>query len=317
MKRIYKLSILMLSCISIPLLSACGTEQVKEQQSITAATTVIDEIMAVEEKTDTVKSDSTAAEVEENSSEGAVAATEIQDKEAEVSDFPVDTFISEINNNDTGKTVIKAISQNRDYPNNSYMIISKSGTVLVADPSDVVTGIMPDIITTTHQHADHKDPILDENSDCKKAYNMIETFTVKDINVTSIASAHMGDEIYEYPSNVIYIYEVDGLRIAYMGDIGQTHLTDEQMKALGKIDIAFMQFVNSYSAYDSENGKGINLIEQLKPQIIIPTHSTADATAKVAETVGEYECVDNVLAISKEDLSEGKRKVIEIKNRLV
>ncbi len=34
---------------------------------------------------------------------------------------------------------------------------------------------------------------------------------------------------------------------------------------LGKIDVVFMQFNNSFSDYSLENRKGFNLIEQLKP----------------------------------------------------
>lgn len=99
-----------------------------------------------------------------------------------------------------------------------------------------------------------------------------------------------------------------------MGDIGQDTLSDVQLKELGRIDIAFMQFVNPYSDYSLENGKGFKLIEQLKPQIIIPTHSSAEATKKIGEMVGAYESVRNILTVSKEDLQDGKRKVIEIKN---
>jgi hypothetical protein len=37
------------------------------------------------------------------------------------------------------------------------MIISKSGTVIVADPIQVEDGIKPNIITSTHNHPDYND----------------------------------------------------------------------------------------------------------------------------------------------------------------
>lgn len=225
---------------------------------------------------------------------------------------------TDVNKNNTGKTVIKAISLNSTYPNNSYMIISKSGTVIVADPTQVEDGIKPDIITSTHNHPDHNDQNFYSKNKCKTSLYTIENFSVKDAKVFSIASTHFKDTQIDKtnPSNDIYVYEVDGLRIAHMGDIGQEQLTDEQLKALGKIDIAFMQFVNSYSDYSLENGKGFKLIEQLKPQIIIPTHSSPEATKKISSIVGKYEAVENTLTISKDDLKDGTRKVIEIKNTL-
>ncbi|MDP4091851.1 MAG: MBL fold metallo-hydrolase [Bacillota bacterium] len=223
----------------------------------------------------------------------------------------------DINKNDTGKTVIRTISTDPTYRNNSYAIISKSGTEIIVDPTSAVDGLKPDVITSTHNHPDHNDPVLDSKTNCKKSYYTVESFDVKDAHIFSIASSHMGNDIdKQNPTNVIYVFEVDGLRIAHMGDIGQDSLTPEQLKAIGKIDIAFMQFANSYSDYSFANGKGFKVIEQLKPQIIIPTHSDPDCTKKIGDILGSYQSVDDVLAISKDDLKDGKRKVVEIYDNL-
>lgn len=238
-----------------------------------------------------------------------------QPVESEVAEQPAAT---DINLNDTGKTVIKAVSMNTSYPNNSYLIISKDGAEVCVDPSMVVEGIKPDIIASTHSHGDHVDAkLIKDNPDSKVTRWKAESLEAEGIKVTGIASNHNGDKITTNPTNVIYVFEIDGLRIAHMGDIGQTALTDEQLEALGTIDIAFMQFVNSYSSYSLDNEKGFNVIEQLKPQIIIPTHSSPEANQKIGEVVGQYESVDGEIAISKDDLSDGKRKVIEIKNTWV
>jgi L-ascorbate metabolism protein UlaG (beta-lactamase superfamily) len=221
----------------------------------------------------------------------------------------------EINENNTGKTIIRTISRSSQYPNNSYMIISKSGTVIVADPTSVVDGIKPDVITVTHDHWDHTDPkFIEKNNAARLSLYKPESFTVKEVKVTGIASSHLGNVIGITPNNVIYVFEVDGLRIAHMGDIGQVKLTEEQLAAIGKIDIAFMQFVNSVSGYSFENGLGFDLIEQLKPQIIIPTHSSSDANDKITRIVGAQEKVKGKLVLSKEDLSDGKRKVVLLMN---
>lgn len=219
--------------------------------------------------------------------------------------------------NDTGKTIIRTLSTDITYTNTCYGIISKSGTVAIADPYFVPLGLQPDIITSTHNHPDHNDNILDSNTTCKKSYYTVENFEVKDFKVSSIAASHMGDQINkDTPDDVIYVFEVDGLRIAHMGDIGQTKLTDEQMKALGKIDIAIMQFDNSYSDYSLTNGYGFKLIEQLKPQIIIPSHSSDATTDEIARIVGAKEVVQDIYSVSKDDLKDGKRKVIVIKDNL-
>ena len=129
----------------------------------------------------------------------------------------------------------------------------------------------------------------------------------------TILSSHNGDVIKESNQNVIVVLEVDGLRIAHMGDIGQTELTEEQLTELGDIDIAFMQFENSYSGMSLENEKGFNLIEQLNPTIVVPTHYTL-----MLFGIGrEVRCITEVLnslEITKEELPEGSLNVYIIKN---
>lgn len=217
----------------------------------------------------------------------------------------------DLNANATGKTLIRLISTDTSYPNNSYEIISKSGTIIVADPFKPLKGISPDVITVTHSHPDHSD--LGGMTAPKISKWTAEEFTVKDVKVKSIASSHRGDAIDN--SNTIYVYEIDGLRIAHMGDIGQTKLTAAQLSALGRIDIAFMQFANMYSDYPNDGSRGIELIEKLNPQIIIPTHSNDLATEEIGTAVGAVDSADNEIAVSRNDLSDGKRKVIEMINK--
>ena len=47
---------------------------------------------------------------------------------------PAEAKSPDLNANSTGKTVIRLISTDKTYPNNSYEIISKNGTIVVADP---------------------------------------------------------------------------------------------------------------------------------------------------------------------------------------
>jgi L-ascorbate metabolism protein UlaG (beta-lactamase superfamily) len=98
-----------------------------------------------------------------------------------------------------------------------------------------------------------------------------------------------------------------------MGDIGQDHLTIKQIESLGKIDIAMMQFSNPFSGMFASD-KGFILIEELNPQIIIPTHSNPRSTRKIAKMLGKLEVLENVLEVSPEDLEDGIRKVIWLKN---
>jgi L-ascorbate metabolism protein UlaG (beta-lactamase superfamily) len=222
--------------------------------------------------------------------------------------------------NETGKTIIQTVSKSSFTPTNSFIIISQAGTTIVADPTSMPTpeelDLQPDVVTITHQHSDHIDPKFTDNLKSKKSVATVESFDIKDIHIYSIASSHRGDLInYENPDNVIYVFEVDGLRIAHMGDIGQEHLTIKQIEALGKIDIALMQFSNPFSGMFASD-KGFRLIEELKPHIIIPTHSNPKSTRKIGKMVGKLEVVENILEINKDAIIKEDRKVIWLKNKL-
>jgi mRNA degradation ribonuclease J1/J2 len=58
------------------------------------------------------------------------------------------------------------------------------------------------------------------------------------------------------------------------------------------------------------------LIEELKPQIIIPTHTNPKSTRKIGKIVGKLEILENELIISREDIDNSQRKVIWLKNTL-
>jgi L-ascorbate metabolism protein UlaG (beta-lactamase superfamily) len=222
--------------------------------------------------------------------------------------------------NNTGKTLIQTVSKSSFTPTNSFIIISSKGTIIVADPTSMPTpeelDLNPDVVTISHTHSDHTDANFIGSLNCKKSIATVEKFNIKDCHIYSIASSHRGSNInMDSPNNVIYVFEVDGIRIAHMGDIGQDHLTIKQIEDLGNIDIAFMQFSNPFSGMLASE-KGFTLIEELKPQIIIPTHSNPRSTRKIAKMLGKLEIMENILTVDTTDLENGERKVVWLKNTL-
>lgn len=219
--------------------------------------------------------------------------------------------------NKTGKVQIQSVSGNTAYPYTSYIITSSKGETVVVDPTVMpsikLVDLNPAAIVCTHGHPDHTDSVFLGSYDCTKLLYAKDDINTEDFHIYTIPSSHSGDTIAEN-GNVIIVFEVDGLRIAHMGDVGQTVLTDDQLKALGKIDIAFMQFENDFSDMSLENEKGFNLIEQLNPKIVIPTHYTDNALPVLEEKYGKITEVNNALSISKEDLPEKPLSVYRILN---
>lgn len=99
------------------------------------------------------------------------------------------------------------------------------------------------------------------------------------VSVTGIASAfHRNDLSFppEGGTNYIYLIEMGGLRIAHLGNIGQEYFTEKQLEILGEIDVVISQFKLGYSEVDTTNKIAFNLMDQLKPKLIIPTYGSGN-----------------------------------------
>jgi L-ascorbate metabolism protein UlaG (beta-lactamase superfamily) len=130
-----------------------------------------------------------------------------------------------------------------------------------------------DILLVTHKHSDHYRAAFASAFLGQKLIAQEGEIRQGDVVVKGIASAHSTDQILSIDaSNYIYIVEMGGLRIVHFGDIGQVELGQDQLEALGRVDIALTQLSNDYSGMDSRNRKGFNLMAQVKPRLIIPTH---------------------------------------------
>jgi L-ascorbate metabolism protein UlaG (beta-lactamase superfamily) len=188
------------------------------------------------------------------------------------------------------------------YEDNAQVeLISSQGRRVMVDVYDPNLLSSPaaeeDVLLTTHTHWDHI------NADFLKSFPGQQLFTragsiqLEYVTIQGIASAHnAGDTVKpEGGTNYLYLILMDGLRIAHFGDIGQTTLTTEQLEALGPVDVAITQFANPYSDMSAENRKGFQLMDQVKPRLIIPTHINLDA-AKVAavQWQGLYSDQDSV-----------------------
>jgi L-ascorbate metabolism protein UlaG (beta-lactamase superfamily) len=148
-----------------------------------------------------------------------------------------------------------------------------------------------DILLTTHTHWDHLNSEFQETFPGKQLMIQAGTIEAGDVVIQGIPSAHnAGDALKgDGGTNYIYLIEAGGLRIAHFGDIGQDALTDNQIDLLGEVDVAITQLANPYSDMTAKNLKGIKLMEQLNPRLIIPTHVNLDsATLAVKQWKGLY-----------------------------
>jgi L-ascorbate metabolism protein UlaG (beta-lactamase superfamily) len=216
----------------------------------------------------------------------------------------------------SGKTIITMASS--DVKNDiSIIITSANGTVIALDPMKMPNGSKPDIILVTHFHH-YNGAYLDKYPNVKKIEFKAEKLNINNITVAGIAASHSAAPIdYKHPDYIFYVLNIDGLRMAYFACLGQKKFTASQMKALGKIDIAFITADTEAKFFTAENAA--LLMKQLNPRIIIPlSHHFTDLNAgiKTMNSIGAP--VENVTAdyaVSKKDLDNGKQKIVRINKK--
>jgi L-ascorbate metabolism protein UlaG (beta-lactamase superfamily) len=156
-------------------------------------------------------------------------------------------------------------------------LIGASGQRILIDVADPTRLSSPakatDILLTTHLHSDHYSQAFADSFPGKTVTNKAGEFTLDGIKIDSLDASHIDDDVLpgDGATNHIFVFDFEGFRIAHMGSTAQTHFTTDQMARLGKVDIAFMDFMDVNA--NADNTKPIKQIEQLQPKLAFATHS--------------------------------------------
>ncbi len=174
----------------------------------------------------------------------------------------------------------------------AFLITSEDGVRIITDPYEPegYDGALrygpitdeADIVTVSHDHADHNyvqgvpgDPVV-----------VTESTEVSSISFRATDSYHDDTQGTERGPNRIFCFEVDGIRVCHLGDLGHL-LSTEQVSSIGDVDLLLIP-VNGHFAIDSQGATGV--IDQLQPTVAIPMHYK---TPKLDVPVGS---VDDFLA---------------------
>jgi len=198
----------------------------------------------------------------------------------------------------------------------AFKIVDKEVTIAV-DPYDKIGLKMPkfqaEILLITHDHSDHnfKEAIKGEPFiiDSQGEYE------VKNVFVYGLPAYHDDKEGAESGKITIFVIEMEGMKIAHLGDIGQESLTDEQLEELEGVDILLIPV----GGEETINGTGaVKIISQIQPRIVIPMHYKIPGLNMKLEPVDKFLKEYGVsapekmekLKISKKDLPQEETKII-------
>lgn len=153
-----------------------------------------------------------------------------------------------------------------------FKIKGKTATV-ITDPFDPeTTGLKApkdlegQIVLSSHDHKDHNfvesvagNPLVIEGpGEYEKA----------GVQIAGISSFHDNSEGTERGQNTIYNFNIDGINIVHLGDLGHL-LTEEQSSQIGEVDILMIP-AGSVFTIDAETAAKV--VAQLEPKIVIPMH---------------------------------------------
>ncbi|HET8672983.1 MAG TPA: MBL fold metallo-hydrolase [Thermoleophilaceae bacterium] len=131
-----------------------------------------------------------------------------------------------------------------------------------------IEGVEADLVLVTHEHADHNGV---ENVGGSPAVLRSTAGTLESPigEVLAVASEH--DEVAgtQRGPNTIFVFELDGVRLAHFGDFGQAGLRDEQADAIGGVDLLLIP-VGAGPTIGAEQAALI--AERLGARWVVPMH---------------------------------------------
>lgn len=155
----------------------------------------------------------------------------------------------------------------------SFLLTESTGTKLVTDPFssqmvgyDYPKGIDADIVTVSHSHEDHN--ALKELKSYKKIIDSVGTFESHGLKITGIRSFHDEENGKLRGENIIYKFNMDGINICHLGDIG-TECSIELIEQLLPVNVLMIPVGGTYTI-DAEAAK--HFVLSLMPNIVLPMH---------------------------------------------
>lgn len=207
----------------------------------------------------------------------------------------------------------------------SFKLKGRSAT-LITDPfNPEKVGIKypkveADIVTISHNHDDHN--MVSRVEGFKMAITGPGEYELMGVSIIGIPSFHDDVSGKSRGNNIIYVIEIDGLRLAHLGDLGHK-LNEKTVDAIGDLDILMIPVGGVYTIGPNV---AADIVRGFEPPITIPMHYKVDGLkpeifaklAKVDEFLREVgydvERLDK-LSIKKELMNEEELKVVLLERK--
>ena len=169
----------------------------------------------------------------------------------------------------------------------AFLITSDAGTKIITDPYATSSSVTydeikesADIVTVSHEHGDHNNvAAVKGNPEVVRG-----TAKVTEVEFKGIPTYHDNVGGNQRGKNTIFCFEVDGIRVCHLGDLGH-QLSDKQVAEIGRVDILLVP-VGGFYTIDANVATVI--CNQLTPKVIIPMHYANDKCRFPIASVDEF-----------------------------
>lgn len=208
------------------------------------------------------------------------------------------------------------------YFGQSCFRIKGKNTIILTDPFSPEIGLgfpktSAEIITVSHQHYDHNN-ISAVVGTSRRAEPFIISgpgeYEVSGVFVYGISSFHDSENGAKRGKNTVYVINVDGIRLAHLGDLGH-RLSEAQLEEINGVDVLMIPVGGIYTLTAAE---AVGVVSQIEPKIVIPMHYELPGlkielhpVENFLKEIGlEGSQSEDKLVIDKEKLPEERRVVI-------
>ena len=188
-----------------------------------------------------------------------------------------------------------------------------NGITIVTDPHDGSSigiqkpTVLADVVTVSHDHYDHNSVKSVEKSNTKIITDERKR-SVGDAIIKGFASYHDECQGEKRGNNIIFKIEIDGMKFCHLGDLGH-ELDSDLAEQIGDVDILFIPVGGTYTL---DAATAWNVIDTIKPRIIVPMHYKFEGLSLPIAPVDEFlemrDCeevrVGVEMDIEKEELPE-------------
>ncbi len=165
-----------------------------------------------------------------------------------------------------------------------------------------IEGVSADLVLVTHEHLDHNavEAIEGDAPVIRSTAGRLESPIGE---VLAIASEHDQSAGTERGPNTIFVFELDGIKVAHFGDFGQRALREEQAAALGSPELVFLP-VGDGPTIGAEQAALI--VERIQPRWVVPMHYRTPRIGFLETADGFLERMPHVERMSETGFDTGQ-----------